>query len=710
MMKAIFSIYGNDLKRIASNWAALIMTAGLILLPSFYAWFNIKASWDPYGHTDQIKVAVTNLDEGSEFQGKEVNLGERILSTLRKNDAFHWQFVNKEKAINGVQHGDFYARMEIPKDFSEKMATVVSDQPVQPEIIYSVNEKINPIAPKITNKGAETIIDRVSSNFVKEATKAIFKEFNKLGIKLEEELPTIQKLESLIFKLEGEFPELKKILTTAAEDADQSQRLVNDAQKQLPIAADLSSKGLEVTESVQDVLKKSEKVFQELPEAIKSDLGSLQDLFTSLEGGADQWKDREADPAVLEDAGKRLSSAALLAGALADMLTRLNEQANSTLLDVPINRLKEIQSESEQEEVLVKKLSAITDQAGREKQAEVLKNRLADTRAKAGELNNTFDSSIQPKIQEALDQAQKSADQADSILLEINTNIPDVKKILSDAEKGLSLGENKVAEFQKELPQLEKKIGKLADDIRTFKETNNINNLIELLQNNAEKESSFFSNPVKLKQERMFPIPNYGSALAPFYTALSLWVGCVLLVSLLSVEIHEEHHYRSMHVYFGRFLTFWTIGLFQALIVAAGNVYILGVYAVHPGWLILFSLLISTIFMLIVYSLVSVFGNIGKAFAIIMLVLQLAGSGGTFPIQVTPPFFQAINPFLPFTYAISLLREAIGGILWDIVIMDAARIIIYGAAAILFGVFLKKPINKASEGFRRKLAESKLIH
>ncbi|KZZ83611.1 YhgE/Pip domain-containing protein [Bacillus sp. SJS] len=709
-MKAIFSIYGNDLKRIAANWAALIMTAGLILLPSFYAWFNIKASWDPYGHTDQIKVAVTNLDEGSNLQGKGVNLGKEIVSTLRKNDAFDWQFVNRKKAINGVQHGDYYARMEIPEDFSRKIGTVVSDRPVQPEIIYSVNEKINPIAPKITGKGAETIIDQVSSNFVKEATKAIFEEFNKLGIKLEEELPTIQKLESLIFKLEGEFPEIKKILNTAAEDTDQSQRLVNEAQKQLPIAAGLSSKGMKVTESVQDVLNKSEKVFQNLPQVMKSDLGLLQDIFTSLEGTADQWADPNLNPATLEKAEKRLSAAAGLSGALADVLTRLNAQAETSLLDVPIERLKEIQSESRQQEDLLKKLSAVTDQAKREKQAKELKNRLAGTRAKAGEMFNTFDSSIQPKIQEALNEAQKSADQADSILSEINSSIPDVQKILNDAEKGLARGGNKVAEFQKELPLLEKKIGKLASDIRAFKETNNINSLIELLQNNAEKESSFFSEPVKLKHERMFPIPNYGSALAPFYTVLSLWVGCVLLVSLLSVEIHENRRYRSMHIYFGRFLTFWTIGLFQALIASAGNVYILGVYAVHPGWLILFSLLISTIFMLIVYSLVSVFGNIGKAFAIIMLVLQLAGSGGTFPIQVTPPFFQAINPFLPFTYAISLLREAIGGILWDIVRMDAARIILYGAAAILFGVFLKKPINKASEGFRRKLAESKLIH
>ncbi|WP_164462137.1 YhgE/Pip domain-containing protein [Bacillus sp. FJAT-42376] len=709
-MRSVFSIYTKDLKRIARNWAALIMAGGLILLPSLYAWFNIKASWDPYGHTNQIKIAVSNLDEGDNLEGKNVNLGNKIVSKLRNNHSFDWQFVSKEQALNGVQHGDYYARMEIPKDFSKKIGTVLSDQPVQPEIIYSVNEKINPIAPKITNKGATTIIEQVSSSFVKEATKAIFAEFNKLGIKLEAELPAIQKLESLIFRLEREFPRIEEILLTASDDVEKSQKVVKEAKKQLPIAADLSSKGIEVTESVQKILSKSEEAFQKLPENLKSDLGVLNDQFTSLEGLAEEWKNPEADPAKIEEAKKRLSAAAALSGALSDVLGRLKSQSDSSALDEPISRLNEISSDSRQQLELLDNLSGISDTVERGQRADELKKRISDTKSKAAELDSQFETVIQPNIMDALKGARKSADEAASVLSAVSSSIPDVEKILKDAEKGLSLGETKLADFKEEMPRIKKKIGQIAGDIRTFKKTENINNLIELLKNNAEKESSFFSEPVKLKQERMFPIPNYGSALAPFYTVLSLWVGCVLLVSLLSVEIMEDHPYRSIHVYFGRFLTFWTIGLFQALIAAAGNVFLLGVYAVHPGWLILFSLLISTVFMLIVYSLVSVFGNIGKAFAIILLVLQLAGSGGTFPIQVTPPFFQAINPFLPFTYAISLLREAIGGILWDIAAADVVRIICYGAGAILFAVFLKKPINRASEGFRRKLSESKLIH
>lgn len=199
--------------------------------------------------------------------------------------------------------------------------------------------------------------------------------------------------------------------------------------------------------------------------------------------------------------------------------------------------------------------------------------------------------------------------------------------------------------------------------------------------------------------------------MSPFFTTLSLWVGALLLVSLLSVEVHdEERSFRSIEVYFGRYLTFLTIALFQALFVTLGDIYLLGTYVVNPGWFILFALLISTIFMLIVYTLVSVFGNVGKAMAIVLLVLQLAGAGGTFPIQMTPPFFQALHPYLPFTYAISMMREAVGGILWDIVVRDVLFMLIFAAIALMIGIALKKPINRASGGLVRKAKASKLIH
>ena len=144
--------------------------------------------------------------------------------------------------------------------------------------------------------------------------------------------------------------------------------------------------------------------------------------------------------------------------------------------------------------------------------------------------------------------------------------------------------------------------------------------------------------------------------MTPFYTVLSIWVGCLLLISLLSTDIHREGQFTSRQIYVGRLFTFGLIGLLQTLIVTIGDILLLGVTVKEPLLFILFGMLISMVFMSIVYTLVSVFGDVGKALAIVMLVLQIAGSGGTYPVMLLPEFFQWINPILPFTHAIDLMR------------------------------------------------------
>lgn len=326
-------------------------------------------------------------------------------------------------------------------------------------------------------------------------------------------------------------------------------------------------------------------------------------------------------------------------------------------------------------------------------------------------LLSRYDSEIGPAISKAFTKGAGTAKRVQQELTQALGSVPDIQRLLQDARKGLKVGGQEVQLAQNRLPEAELRITQLANRLREMEAEGDIQEIIDLLQNNFELESQFFAEPVTLEENRLYPIPNYGSAMSPFFTTLSLWVGALLLVSLLSVDVHdEERSFRSIEVYFGRYLTFLTIALFQALFVTLGDIYLLGAYVVNPGWFILFALLISCVFMLIVYTLVSVFGNVGKAMAIVLLVLQLAGAGGTFPIQMTPPFFQALHPYLPFTYAISMMREAVGGILWDIVIRDMLLMLVFAAIALVIGIALKKPINRASSGLIRKAKASKLIH
>ncbi|WP_369405132.1 YhgE/Pip family protein [Piscibacillus salipiscarius] len=254
------------------------------------------------------------------------------------------------------------------------------------------------------------------------------------------------------------------------------------------------------------------------------------------------------------------------------------------------------------------------------------------------------------------------------------------------------------------------KINELADEIRQIQGETDLEEIIELLENDPEAEESFFEEPVKLNQNKLFPIENYGTGMTPFYTVLAIWVGGLLLVSLLATDPHHIEPYTGRQIYFGRLLTFVTIGMIQTIIVTLGDMYLLGVNVQEPVWFILFGLLSSFVFITIVYTLVSVFGDIGKALAIVFLVLQIAGAGGTYPVDLLPEFFQSIHSFLPFTYAINLMREAVGGIVWTKVQHDAAILSTFGLVALLVGALFKARLNKYTHQLMKKSRETGLFH
>lgn len=716
-MKTIRDIYFRDLKHIFTNWAALIVITGLVFLPSLYAWFNIEASWDPYGQTGGLAVAVSNNDAGSVIREQPINIGEEIIASLRDNRQIGWIFADEPTALRGVEHGDYYASITIPSDFSEKIASILTDHPQKAEIEYTVNEKINAISPKITSKGASGIIEEVSRNFIKIANGTVFQIFNEIGVTLESELPTIEQLRSLVFKLEAMFPEIWQTVATAAEDLSKANEIVLKAQENVPIVAQLAKDGQDFTERLGQFLDRSRENAAAAGPSIKNDLALLQQTATATEQLTALLLEEKPDPAAvksaLDRASRRLALAIDITDKTSSLFARLNSMVGGNRLAFVTDRLGQIKTNFEQQAAAVNRIREAIDKG--EKPADDLVQSLnqlsKDASAWIGDLLNRYDSEIQPLILEGLNKARTAAEQAHTVLTEASRSIPDVQKIINDAAAGLAFGGRELQAVQQHLPVIEARIKALADLIRQLESEGNLSEIIDLLKHNAEEESSFFAEPVVLKENKLFPIPNYGSAMSPFFTTLSLWVGALLLVSLLTVEVHHpELSYKSYQIYFGRYLTFMSIAILQSLMVTLGDLFLLGTYCVNKDWFVFFGALLSAVFMLIVYTLVSVFGNIGKALAIVLLVLQLAGSGGTFPIQVTPPFFQAIHPYLPFTYAISMMREAVGGILWDIILLDLRMMAAYVGITLLIGLALKKSINRASQRFIKKAQESELIH
>ncbi|CAI6081644.1 YhgE/Pip domain-containing protein [Cohnella sp. JJ-181] len=716
-MKSVLSIYLRDLRRVIANPAAAVIVAGLVFLPSLYAWFNIEASWDPYAQTGGIAIAVANDDKGTTIRGKPVNIGKEISASLAASRSVGWTFVNRDEAMRGVKHGDYYAAIVIPDNFSASLATILEADPSPATLDYYVNEKINAIAPKITSKGASGVVQEVSRSFVETASGIVFGIFNEVGSELAASLPSIERVKSLIFRLETAFPEIEAAVDTAQRDVGTASGIVAKAQQRLPDVAALAKDGQALAEKTGGLLERGRASLAGMGPQIKQDLLNLRQVAgaarsaTALLQAADP--DRGAVRAAAAGAASRLRAGAEVAGRLADLFARLDAVAGTTRLAPQAERADKAQSNLREQ---AKLLDGIAEAASRGEQpaedAVARLNQLAgDAERALGDLLARYDGEIAPGIDAALAKAANAAETAQSALAAASADLPDVKRILTDAAAGLGTGGRELAKAKAELPAAKRKIGEIAGQIRAFERENNLAEIIRLLRHDAQKESAFFAAPVVLKENKLYPIPNYGSAMSPFFTTLSLWVGAVLLVSVLSVEVDEPGlSYRSWQVYFGRYLTLGTLAVLQSLCVTLGDIHLLGAYVARPGWFVLFGMLLSAVFMLIVYTLVSVFGNVGKAMAIVMLVLQLGGAGGTFPVQMAPAFFQKIHPYLPFTYAISMMREAVGGILWDIVRISSMYMIVYAGAALALGLALKRPINRLTAGSVRKAKESRLIH
>lgn len=755
-MKNSWKIYFQDLKNISRNWVAAILIGGLILLPSLYAWFNIEASWDPYSQTDQIPIGVVNEDSGGEIKENKINVGTDLVETLENNQSMDWHFTNREKAMKNLKYGDYFAVIVIPEDFSENLSSVISNEPKKSEMEYYVNEKINAVSPKITDKGASTIVQQVSSNFISAVNGVIFEMFDDIGIELNDKLPDIKQFENYIFEMEKQLPEIYELVSNGLEDTKNAQSIINKAQNKLPKAERTTNDGLQTVNETADLLSKAEDRLNEMAPQIETDLEKAQNTAEDINKLLQDAKNMNIDfsegkelqqsiDRSLDDATSRLDEIESDLKQLKEMNQaqqnkdseqenesngdgstdqenheqngnqqdiQNNNSDNDQVIDDALERLSILREALEEVQDNGQNITAFIEDKKQEVDSVVtdLEELSANTANKIGDFLKDYKENIEPVVKQKISNAQQTLTSADDILSEIKSTIPEVKEVLSSTETHIGDGQGMLNTILGEYPYVNSKINELADRIREIQGETDINEMIELLRNDPEAEKNFFEEPVKLSKNELFPIPNYGSGMTPFYTVLAIWVGGLLLISLLAVDVHDREGLTGRERYFGRMFTFLTIGLLQTLVVTLGDWLLIGSYIAHPVWFVLFGLIISIVFMTLIYTLVSVFGDVGKAMVIVLLVLQIAGAGGTYPVILLPKLFQAISPFLPFTYAIDLMREAVGGIIWESAIHDMIILSLFGIGALLFGTLLKNVINKHTDKLMKKSKDAGLFH
>ncbi|WP_096186659.1 YhgE/Pip domain-containing protein [Evansella halocellulosilytica] len=891
-MKNAGKIFIQDLKNIKRVPLVGILLIGLAILPSLYAWFNLSASWDPYANTQGVQVAVVNEDVGTEIDGHQVNIGEELVENLMENENLGWQFVDRQQAEQGVKYGDYYASIFISSSFSEDLASVIEGEPISSEVHYQVNEKINAIAPKMTSAGATTIVKEINDQFVEETSKALFQEFDHIGLQLEEELPTIRHMKQVVFELEERFPQINEFAEMVIhiddnwDQVDERVQQFLDLEELIPQVRDGANQILYLESHMSDINELGEGVLeleQAIPEieAAAEEMGRINEHFSqiaemleeALEGAISAQETIQAAQDILPAIEERTASAEEYMEALMIFIDEAEGAADPVLQSVTQQVLFANQAAAAADEVL----SLLEDEATHEEAAESLKRidtQLAShvrmlenaiemytilyehsgddqlltvidqlTRAKdnlellqselnvlvqsleagetlgseqvtalreraqaaeratnelyhflhgegseiissaldaleaeledaGGSMADTYESlqaiedvllnaeeivgTGEETIRELIDRFPEIEDRIDELVMRVQDDLPTVIQTIERAADfirddlpGIEERVSTVADFIREdLPQIEEEYGRLsdlleenlpeieqsvrdlaqfareqmpeieenlgdaADRIRELEEEDRLNELIAVLRNDLDQESEFFASPVNLIEEELYPIPNYGSANAPFYTVLSLWVGALLLSNLITTNVHaadRRPEYTLRDIYLGRMILFLIVGILQGLIVSIGNLLLLGVYAANPLLFILFTVIVSIVFMTIVYTLASLLGNIGKALAIVLLVLQLSGAGGTFPIEVAPPFFQAINPYLPFTYAINLLREAVGGVIPSLAWINIFVLLGFWLVAIALGLLLKAKLSARIEETAEKSKSSRLV-
>ena len=715
-LKQIIEIFKSDIKEIFRKVNTWIIIIGLIILPSMYAWPNILASWDPYSHTNNIKVAVISEDEGATVEGKNVNLGESLITNLKGNKNLDWQFVSsKQQAENGVKIGDFYASIVIPKSFSSDITSITRGELKKATIEYTVNEKINAISPKITNSGASALANMIGKNFVEVANGVIFEKLHEAGVKFEENLPAIEQVKGKINNLNDNFSHYENALNELIGKVDRGYNVLNTIQGTLPEIDRAATNSIMLANKTNVTIKNIENFNEIMLKNINTQLDKVIEISGEVVKVAELIQKKPTNPeetkAKMKALDSRLEAAEKRLDIAKDIFEYLNSLSDQNLFQRQLTKINAMESDITKLRSLNKKIYSNVDNY--DAISAKVKTDFLTTAKRVN--NNSIDfkkklnTEVAPLIKRVLTSADTKIRNVSSVISRAQAQIPTINAKISEAEVKIQTVQGKLLKLQGEMPEIKEKVQKLTGIVNKADGEIDTNALFNLLKVDYKQQAEFFANPVQLKENQLYHIKNYGSAMTPFYTVLSIWVGALLMSSLLTTKVEdEENKYKPYQKYFGRGLLFMIISLLQTLIITLGDMYLLGTQANSPYRFVIYALLISLLFSAIIYTTVCLLGNVGKAVCIILLVLQIGSSGGTFPIQMTSSFFQALYPKVPFTYSISLLREAVGGVYIPAVNRDMKILLTYLVITLVGGAILVS-LKARSAKLSRERKRSKLF-
>lgn len=698
--------------RLLRNPVALVITIGVCVIPSLYAWYNIVANWDPYANTTNIKIAVANEDEGTtnEYTGT-MNAGEQVIEQLRKNDQLGWTFTDAKEAKEGVYRGDYYAGIIIPKDFSEKLTSMLTGEFTEPKLVYYVNEKKNAIAPKVTDTGASTIQEQINSTFVSTVSKTLVKTLQDVG--------TIAKdkgadAESGILANTAEarkaLDKVRSALSGMQDSVDATKDAVTSADTTLGKLNDQLPQLVQALDEGDTLLATTRTTSRDFSTSLSSALSGANRLMGKASSTASAAVGKVSTTVVMTQ-GYVDDSATALDGVVSD-IDDLKELINGTLLPDDakrklVSQLQDVQGGiNTLADSLHRQASAITDTATKVNNASTA----LDTAVQTGistidAAHDSVNSTALPKLSAGLDSFSDVSGDLTGVIASLEPVIAQTRGTLSQLNATLDQAKTAIAQTDGAVADVQGSLDDAATDIRALQSSQVMDELSELLGVNASDVSDFMSSPVTLNTQTVYPVSNYGSGVAPFYTNLALWVGGFVLIAIIKLEVDPEGvgEFNAKEGYFGRWLLLVLLGFVQAVIVCVGDL-VLGTQCHEPVLFVLAGVWTSFVYVNIIYALSITFKHIGKALGVILVIVQIPGSSGMYPIEMMPGFYQWLHPFLPFTYGINALRETIGGMYGMYYWANLAVLGVFLVLALVVGLVLRPFMLNLNLLFDRQLS------
>lgn len=726
-MRNAWRVFSRDVRRLGRVRKAWIILIGLMITPSLYAWLNIAAFWDPYGKTQSIDVAVVNLDDGASTEATgDINVGDQVVDALRDNDQLGWHFVDQDSAMESVRAGSDYAAIVIPADFSRNFASITSGNFTRPNLQYYVNEKANAVAPKITDVGASTLDNQINSTFVSVVAETVTDALKDAGRDargelrnaqgntldaLGEAVNTVGSARERIIDLNRTLAEAQDRLDEAKGNLDKVDGTLGDVQTAVDLAQDL------LTETQQEVVTVTDSMTGAYTSGVTLLAETSSKLNESIVTSASGI--RQANVGV----GSAIDTVEAVLAARSQALTEMRSlrdrpglgsgsgSGGAQQLDGAVTTLQERLTADQRVLDELRRLN--TDITGAtsaiETSADDVDAAVNGAATSAGSLRGVVLQTV-PDLNHAMSTLSASAGGLSSALGAQRTQLAQAQTLLAGLGDQLGTASTALDALDGNFSGAQSGLEDVRSDVLALGTADVWNHLRTVTGLNTEQIGQFLASPVEVHEHPVFPVATYGSAMAPLFTNLALWIGGFVLVVLLKLEVDTEgvSGLTARQAYFGRWMLLAAISVIQALIVTVGTLAI-GVQTVSAAAFIGTGVLIGLAYLSIIYALSVCFGFVGKGLVVLLVIMQIPGASGLYPIEVMPGFFRALHTVLPFTYGINAMRETIAGFYDGYYWHSMGVLALYVALAFALGLILRPRLGNLILLFNRKIAGTQLF-